>query len=73
MRQPGGFFCVQGAEGGHLLIGQAEVKDVDVLPHAGFLGGFWDHHDVLLGQEAQGNLGGGFVVGGCDAVERFIF
>ena len=63
------FALVQPADGGHVLIGQGEVKDLEVLAHPILVGGLGYGHHVRLEQEAQGCLGCGLAVLLADLVQ----
>lgn len=50
---------VEGGDPGHLLVGELEVEDADVLGHALGPHGLGDGDDTALGQPAQYDLGDG--------------
>ncbi len=58
---------VEGGDAGHLLVGQGEVEDVEVLRHPLGTHGLGDDDDAALQQPAQGDLGDGPAVSIADA------
>ena len=63
---------VHRGDAGHLVIGQGEVEDVEVLFHALAANRLGDGHDAALDQPAEHDLGDGLAVGVADGGERRI-
>lgn len=57
---------VHGGDAGHLVAGEGEVEDVEVLRHPLGSNRFGNDDDVALGEPAQHDLGDGLAVGGAD-------
>ena len=53
---------VKGADGGHLLLAEAEIPDAEVFLHPLPVGGLGDDDHAALGVPAQGHLGGGLAI-----------
>ena len=60
---------VEGGDPGHLIGGELEVEDIDVLAHPLGADGLGDDHDVALDEPAQDDLGDGPAVGGSDLAQ----
>ena len=60
---------VHRGDAGHLVVGQLEVEDVDVLAHPLGADGLRDDDDVALDEPAQDDLGDGLAVRGADLAE----
>ena len=56
-------------DAGHLVVGELEVEDVDVLAHPLGADGLGDDDDVALDEPAQDDLGDGLAVRGADLAE----
>ena len=67
----------QSFDGGHILGGEGEIEQVEVLLHPIFVDGLRDDDDIALEQEAQGDLCGGLSIlcadGGQNRVGEHIF
>ena len=57
-------------DAGHLVVGQGEVEDVEVLFHAFAADRLGDGHDAALDQPPEHDLGDGLAVGVADGGER---
>lgn len=53
---------VKGGDGFHIVVGEAEAENVEILFHALAVCAFGDSHYALLREPAQGDLSGGFAV-----------
>ena len=49
-------------DGGHILLAEGEIPNIEVFLHPLFVGGFGNNDYAPLGIPAQGNLGGSFAV-----------
>jgi hypothetical protein len=61
---------VEGCDLLHLLVGELEVEDVQVLGHPLGPHRLRDHDDLALGEPAQHDLADGLAVRGADLGER---
>ena len=53
---------VELGDGGHIVGGQREVEDVEILRHTFFVTGLGDGHNTTLGQPPEGHLSGTFAI-----------
>ena len=53
---------VERGDGGHILVGEREIEDVEILPHPLYVGRFGADDDSALNQPAQGDLRHRFAV-----------
>lgn len=63
---------VEPGDGGHFFFTEDEFEEVDVLAEVVGRLGFRDRNGATLHGPAEGNLGGGAVVGLCDSFERWV-
>ena len=66
------FSLVQTRQKTHLIVTQIERIAIEILDQLRLVGCCRQHHDALLGQKPQGNLGPGFSVFLCQVLHCFI-
>ena len=63
---------IERGDGGHILVGEREVEDVDILPHPFDMGRFGNDNYAALDKPAQGDLSYAFAVFAADSGQQRI-